>query len=167
MTLRVLALLMIWILASCEDSKPETHPLPSNARNLIAGDSTKTWMLAKRINGKVRMNMGDCFLHYRQTYFQDGSVADNNAEARDCGPSLIGKWEITTTEKGNSYIKITSPQLPELLNTEKDHKFFQIQFLSEDSLVLKFSHNQYGKKQWITDYLVTENVAVPDRDFHH
>ncbi|WP_146090637.1 hypothetical protein [Aureitalea marina] len=165
--MRFLALCMIWALVSCGDSPPEPYPLPENAMNLIAGDSAKTWMLAKRINGKVRMNMGDCFLHYRQTYLQNGSVSDNNSKAKDCGPSLVGQWEITTTEKGNSYIKITSALIPELLNIEEDHKFFQIRYLSEDSLVLKFSHNQFGKKQWITDYLVTESVDVPDRDFHH
>ncbi len=158
---------LVITLVSCED-KPEVKPylLPSNALKLISGDSVKTWKLASRYNGKTRMNMGDCFLHYRQSYTSNGEAFDNNAEAVNCGPSLVASWEITTTEKGNSYIKLTSAQIPELLNIEEDHKFFKILYVSKDSLTLSFSHNQFGKKKTITDYLVQEDLEVPDRDFH-
>ncbi len=162
----LIALLVGVVFTSCSEGN-EPYTLPPGAAQLIAGDSTKTWMLAKRFNGGIRMNMGDCFLHYRQTFGVDGTVQDNNGEARNCGPSLVGAWEITTTEKGNSYIKITSPQIPELLGIEEDHKFFKILYLSGDTLQLSFSHNQFGTKKIITDYLVTEDVQVPDRNFHY
>jgi hypothetical protein len=43
---------------------------------------------------------------------------------------------------------------------------FKILYTSKDSLTISFSHNQFGSRRVITDYMVTEEVSVPDRDFH-
>ncbi len=113
------------------------------------------------------MEEGDCFIKYGQTYFTNDSVVDNNERNAQCGPSLKGTWEITQSEKGHSYIKLSSSLLPELLGTDKEYKYFKILFLSKDSLTLSFSHNQFGKKRRITDYLVREDLDIGDRSFHY
>ncbi|WP_299679801.1 lipocalin family protein [uncultured Dokdonia sp.] len=140
--------------------------IPENAIHLLTADSVKSWKIAKRYNGKTRMNMGDCFLKYRQRFRESGLVKDNNASQRDCGPSLEATWEITTSEKGDYYIKLTSDQLPELLNQESDEKFFKILYLSKDSLTLSYVHKQFNQRRRITDYMVREDLEVKDRDFH-
>lgn len=68
--------------------------LPQNAMSLIAGDSIKSWKIAQRYNGEMRMNMGPCFMSYRQTFQTDGLVFDNNSKTANCGPSLKGKWHL-------------------------------------------------------------------------
>lgn len=136
--------------------------------NLIHGDSSKTWKIARRYNDDIRMNMGPCFLAYRQTFKADQNFFDNNEKTGDCGPSLIGTWEFKKGPKGDPYVKISSPDLPELLNTNKDYKYFKILKLTEDSLKLSFKHKQYGNKsRTITDILVRENLDIGDRYFHH
>ncbi|MFT5892943.1 MAG: hypothetical protein ACI9Y7_003058, partial [Dokdonia sp.] len=85
---------------------------------------------------------------------------------RNCGPSLEATWEITTSEKGDTYLKLTSDQIPELLNQESNEKFFRILYLSKDSLTLSFVHKQFNKRRRITDYLVREDLEIEDRDFH-
>ncbi len=113
------------------------------------------------------MNMGDCFLSYRISYLTDGTFHDNNGQHNDCGPTLRGTWKLVTTEKG-SFIKIMSPQLPTLLDIDKEEKFFKIKQLSKNELVLRFGHKQYGNKVTVViDHLVPENVKVKDRDFHN
>ncbi len=135
---------------------------------LIASDSVKSWKLAQRFNGKIRMNMGPCFMAYRQTFQIDSLVFDNNSKTINCGPSLKGKWQLHTTSKGNHFIKISSPQLPQLLNSDKEYKYFKILYLSRDTLKISFSHKQYGNQvRTITDYLVREDLDVGDRYFHH
>ena len=151
---------------SCSDTKEIPYELPENAVSLLTADSIKSWKLARRYNGKTRMNMGDCFLGYRQRFRESGIVSDNNETLRDCGPSLTATWEITTSEKGYPYIKLTSDQIPELLGQESDEKFFKILYLSNDSLVLSYSHKQFNQKRKITDYMVREGLEVTDRAFH-
>jgi hypothetical protein len=102
------------LLVSCQDEKHNLK-LPDNAVELIAGDSIKTWKLAKRFNNGHRMNMGDCFLSYRVTYQKNFRMHDNNAEHFDCGKSLKAEWKIITNQNG-SFIKLKSKDLPELLN---------------------------------------------------
>lgn len=135
---------------------------------LIHGDSSKTWKIARRYNDNVRMNMGPCFLAYRQTFKSNQSVSDNNENRSDCGLSLKGSYEFKKGPKGHPYIKINSPDIPKLMNTDKDYKYFKILKLSEDTLKLSFKHNQYGSKsRTITDILVRENLDIGDRYFHH
>jgi len=120
------------------------------------------------------MNMGDCFLGYRQRFAtsaalnanSSGLVEDNNGELRNCGPSLKAIWEITTSDQGDSYLKLTSDQIPELLGQESKEKFFKILYLNNDSLTLSYVHKQFAKRLRITDYLVREDLPVEDRDFH-
>ena len=112
------------------------------------------------------MNMGDCFLKYRQRFRESGTVSDNNASNRNCGPSLEADWTFTTAENGYSYIKLTSDQLPELLGQEKPGLFFKVLYLTADSLTVSYVHKQFGERRVITDYLVREDLEVPDRDFH-
>lgn len=157
----------IFLLSSCnEEASP--YNLPENASNLIHGDSLKTWKIARRYNDDIRMNMNPCFLAYRQTFKTDQTVNDNNGENRDCGPSLSGEWQFKKGPKGNSYLKVSSPDLPKLLNTDKDYKYFKILKLTEDTLKVSFKHKQYGNKlRTITDVLVREDLNIGDRNFHH
>ncbi|GAB5400106.1 MAG: hypothetical protein Aureis2KO_16910 [Aureisphaera sp.] len=164
------ALGLLLLVSSCSKTKnDDVFVLPENAEFLIASDSLKTWKIAKRYNGKVRMNMepDGCFIKYKQTFFTNDSVIDNNELNSNCGPSLKGTWEITKGSNGFSYIKLSSSLLPELLGIEEDYKFFKIVYLSKDSLTLSFSHNQYGKKRTITDYLVRDDLDVGNRTFHY
>ena len=157
----------IIFLTSCTNEH-QPYELPAGASSLIHGDSLKTWKIARRYNNDIRMNMGPCFLNYRQTFSKDKTVKDNNAENQDCGPSLAGDWEFKKGPKGDPYIKITSPDIPKLLNTDKDYKYFKILKLSADTLKISFKHKQYGNtSRRITDILVRENLDIGDRYFHH
>lgn len=111
--------------------------------------------------------MGDCFLSYRQTFKADSTMNDNAGENKSCGETLFATWSFVKDEKGNSYIKLSSDQLPELLQIEEDYKFFKVIDLAEDRLTLQFRHKQFsGKTRTITDFYVPEDVSVEDRDFH-
>ncbi len=159
---------------SCKEVPSEPYAVPENAVYLLTADSVKTWKIARRYNGKTRMNMEGCFLGYRQRFRtsaalsinSSGTVTDNNGELRNCGPSLEATWEITTSDKGDTYLKFTSDQIPELLGQESNEKFFKILHISKDSLTLSFVHKQFNKRRRITDYLVREDLEVADRDFH-
>ncbi|MBW1297666.1 lipocalin family protein [Aquimarina litoralis] len=156
------------LLSSCSDQPKEPYQIPENPITLIAGTSGKTWKIAKRYNDGTRMNMAGCFLKYRNTYLPNMTVKDNNDTQRDCGPSLNADWEITQNKKGHYFIKVTSDQLPELMNIEKDYKYFQITYLSKDSLELRYRHAQFsGQVRIIKDLYVQEDINVPNRDFHH
>ncbi|WP_196809459.1 lipocalin family protein [Gillisia sp. JM1] len=163
-SLFIISLLMI---ISCQDKEKQTFNLPENAAELIAGDSIKTWKLAKRFNNGHRMNMGDCFLSYRISYQRNSMMRDNNSDYFDCGKSLDASWKIVTNDNG-SFIKLESEEIPELLNTDKNYKYFKITALSENELVLQFKHTQYSNNSTIIiDYLVPENINVENRDFHN
>lgn len=159
-------IIFVLIIFSCSKQEKEPYILPKNAVYLIAGDSLKVWKLAKRFNGKTRMNMGDCFLSYRTTYRTDKTYYDNNGSFSDCGETLYANWEIITHKNGNSYIKQTSNQIPALMNIKENYKLFKIIHLSKDSLTLQFSHKQFQKTRIITDYFVQQDIKVKDRDFH-
>jgi len=164
---RLLFIISLITALSCQEKEKQVFKLPDNATKLIAGDSIKTWKLAKRFNNGYRMNMGDCFLSYRISYQRNSRMRDNNAENFDCGKSLNASWKIVTNKKG-SYIKLESEEIPQLLNTENNYKFFKIKSLSEDKLVLQFRHKQFSNKSTlIVDHLVPENVSVENRDFHN
>lgn len=158
--------ILVWLLISCGEKETVKLELPQNADWLIAGDSTKTWLLARRYNDDTRMNMGDCFISYRITYKADKSFNDNNGESSNCGPTLKGKWYTFQNDNG-SFIKWESQQLPELLNIEEQYKYFRLIKLSEDSLVVSYRHTQFNKERTITDYLVPDGTSVPDRYFHN
>lgn len=160
-------LLFLIVFCSCSNPEKPVYDLPVNAFALISADSAKTWKLAQRYNDKIRMNMGVCFLAYRQTFAADSTMNDNAGETRECGETLLARWKFAEDKKGNSYIKLNSEQLPELLQMEKNYKYFKILQLSENELVLQYTHKQFSNKtRIITDYYVPENVAVEDRDFH-
>lgn len=156
----------ILILISCADTPSLPYELPENSITLLTSDSVKTWKIAKRYNGETRMNMGDCFLGYRQCFRESGLVKDNNGSLMNCGPSLNAQWKIITQDNGHSYLRIMGDQIPELLSQEEDFKFFKILHISKDSLTLSFTHRQYNKKRTITDYLVRDDLEVDDRNFH-
>ncbi len=155
------------LIVSCAEPQKEPYMLPDHAESLIAGDSAKTWKLARRFNNKTRMNMGDCFLLYRQTYQSDMTMHDNNGEHSDCGPTLNATWKFAKDERGNYYVKWNSKELPEVMHIEQDYKFFKILRLSEEQMTLQFSHKQFSNKTTIiTDIYVPEYVSVEDREFH-
>ena len=155
------------VIVSCADPEKEPYVPPENAKHLIAGDSAKIWKLARRFNDKTRMNMGDCFLSYRQTYLSDMTMHDNNGEQRDCGETLNAKWEFIKDQKGNYYIKWISEQLPSIMNIEEDYKYFKILHLSDEQLTVQFNHKQFSSKTTtITDFYVPEHVSIEDREFH-
>lgn len=158
--------LMCFSFNSCDKQKKKPYQPTSNLKELIAGDSLKTWKIAKRYNGKTRMNMGDCFLKYRQSFFSNGGVSDNNEDQSNCGSSLIGAWSIIKDSASYTYIRIISDDIPELLNIEENYKDFRVFYASEDSLHIYFIHTQYGQERRISDYLVQEEVSVPNRNFH-
>ncbi|TRO67456.1 lipocalin family protein [Christiangramia sabulilitoris] len=167
MKYRLFFLQLAFTFISCSDSQKPFH-LPDNANQLLHGDSTKTWKIARRYNDDIRMNMGPCFMAYRQTFKVDHLVQDNNEDTRDCGPNLTGKWNFKKGPEGNSFIKISSPDIPKLLNTEKDYKYFKVLKLTEDTLKISFKHKQYGDTyRRITDILVREDLDIGDRYFHH
>jgi hypothetical protein len=164
---KILFFIIAIIIISCQEKEKRKFILPDNATELIAGDSIKTWKLAKRFNNGHRMNMGDCFLSYRVSYQRNQKMRDNNSEYLDCGKSLHAEWKLITNDNGN-FIKLESEELPELLNIDENYKYFKIVSLSEDELILKFKHAQFSnKKMIITDYLVPENKNVKGRDFHN
>ncbi len=162
-----LTLICVWTYSSCSIERKQPYLPPENIIDIIAGDSTKVWKIAKRYNGKTRMNMGDCFLGYRQIFSQTGEVYDNNELLNKCGPSLKGSYEILKDSLGYTHIRISSDQIPALMNIEETYKDFRIFYASKDSLHISFSHTQYGTKRRISDYLVQEDVKVKDRNFHH
>ena len=151
---------------SCSEPQATHYTPPSNIQSLIAGDYSKVWMLAKRFNGKVRMNMEGCFLTYRQKFYKNKIVHDTNGEQANCGETLIGLWELTNDRIGNHYIKIRSEQYKRLMGRDSGFVEFKILYASKDSLTLSFIHNQFGTVRRITDHFVTEDVVILDRDFH-
>ncbi len=154
--------------SSCSNRNNEPYQIPDNAKELITGTSGKTWKIAKRYNDGTRMNMAGCFLSYRITYLPDMTMKDNNGEQRDCGTSLIANWEITQNKKGHYFIKLQSEQIPQLMNIDKDYKYFQITYLTKDSLELRYRHAQFsGQVRTIIDLYVQQDVVVKDRDFHN
>ena len=162
-----LILITIFTLLACSD-RHTPYDLPENTQFLLHGDSTKTWKIARRYNDAVRMNMGPCFLAYRQTFNSDHSVQDSNDTNEDCGSSLKGKWNFKKGPNGDPYIKINSPDIPELMNFEKDYKYFKILKLTADTLKISFKHQQYGDTyRKITDVLVREDLDIGDGYFHH
>lgn len=151
---------------SCQED--QVYELPENAATLLTGDSTKTWKLARRFNNNVRMNMSPCFLNYRQSFSVDNIVEDNNGKNKNCGPSLVGIWDFKKGVKNEPYLRINSPQIPELLSTNKEYKDFKILKLTKDTLEVVFRYNQYGNtSRLITDILVREDLDIGDRNFHH
>lgn len=160
-------ILFLMLILSCSEPPKPPYTLPNNAIKLISGENSKTWKLAKRTNNGDRMNMGGCFLSFRQTFRSDMTVSDNNGEQRDCGESLHAKWELIKDEKGHNFIKMTSPQIPALLNIEEEFKNFKILHLAENEMKIAFYHKQFSDRTTtIVDYLVPEDVHVEDRDFH-
>jgi len=160
-------LFMSSLITSCEKTLKTPYQPPSNLKYLIASDSLKTWKIAKRYNGKTRMNMGDCFLKYRQFFLSNGNVHDNNEDNSNCGPSLKGSWSIIRDSASYTYIRITSDDIPELLGISENYKDFRVFYASKDSLHISFIHNQFGQERRISDYLVQENISVKNRDFHY
>ena len=168
MKYRFLSILLILFAFLACTQPHEPYALPENAQALLRGDSTKTWKIARRYNDDIRMNMGPCFMAYRQTFSSDNSVRDNNETTEDCGPSLKGNWNFKIGPEGEPYVKISSLDIPKILNTEKDYKYFKILKLTEDTLKLSFKHKQYGNTvREITDILVREDLDIGDRYFHH
>ncbi|MCK8523369.1 lipocalin family protein [Aquimarina sp. D1M17] len=157
---------MFILFISCSTTKEKPFELPKNALSLIAHESGKTWKLAWRYNNGTRMNMSGCFLSYRITYKPDLSFKDNSEEHANCGASLSGNWEITKDKKGYSFIKLTSAQLPELLKTKTNYKYFKILQLTKDTLRIRFRHKQFSSESTFEDTLVAEDIEVKDRDFH-
>lgn len=163
---RYLLLILITIY-SCSGPEKPVYELPENAWSLISADSAKTWKLAKRFNEGTRMNMGDCFLAYRQTFLKDSSMTDNAGDTRNCGETLSANWKIVKDSKGNAYIKLSSEQIPDLMQIDENYKHFKVLQISEDELVIEYKHRQYGNKsRTVIDHYVPEDVAVEDRDFH-
>lgn len=160
-------LLILIASSSCSGPEKPVYELPENAWFLISADSTKTWKLAKRYNDGTRMNMGVCFLAYRQQFSRDSTMADNAGETGECGETLLAQWKIVKDRKGNAYIKLSSDQIPQLMQVDENYKYFKVLQLSEDELVLEYKHRQYGSKsRTINDHYVPQDVAVEDRDFH-
>jgi len=95
------------------------------------------------------------------------TVSDNNGEHHNCGDSLDATWELIKDKEGHNFIKMTSPQIPLLLNIKEDYKQFKILELEENRMKLAFYHKQFSDRTTtIVDYLVPDHIVVHDRDFH-
>jgi len=152
---------------SCAEQKSSKYALPQNATQLIASDSMKVWKIAKRYNNGNRMNMGHCFLAYKLIFNIDKTMRDNNEENSNCGKSIKGDWELTETEMGH-YLKLSSPLIPELLNTTDSFKLFKILEMSDSLMIWTYSHKQFSNNSTtIKDYYIPENAHVKNRDFHY
>lgn len=164
---RTIWLIAILVLFACSSEPEKPFELPTNAKSLIAGDSIKTWKIARRFNNGTRMNMGDCFQAHRQSFTVNNDFSTSSSGRSDCGEPMIGNWSLAKDENGVAYIKLESDQIPQMLNIEDDFKFFRIKMLSDSLLVLQFNHAQTTKKQTtMVDYFVPEGVKVDDRNFH-
>ncbi len=151
---------------SCTKSSKKPYTLPDNPIALLAGKTGKTWKLAWRYNNGTRMNMRGCFLSYRATYSPNMMFKDNNGDHENCGSTLLGNWEIIKGKKGNSYIKLTSDLLPDIMNIDKKYKFFKILKLHRDTLRIQFRHKQFSSTSTFVDTFVSEHIGIKDRDFH-
>ncbi|HAA13687.1 MAG TPA: hypothetical protein DCE41_19130 [Cytophagales bacterium] len=159
-------LILLLLLGGCGASEPEyTHP--AQAKTLLASDTTKVWKLAHRLNDGTRMNMAGCFLTHRWIFTPKGTMRDNAGEHEDCGETLHASWKFVKNDADQYFLKLSSDQFPALMNTEGDTKYFQLLALSDEKLMVRFRHAQFGgKDRTITDTYVPENKAVADRDFH-
>lgn len=165
--IRVLVVFLLVVLLACESEPEKPFDLPGDSKSLLAGDSVKTWKIARRFNNGTRMNMGDCFLAYRQTFSFNNEFVTNSDGRNDCGEPLTGRWSLARDPDGFSYIKLESSQIAEMMNIEEDYKLFKIKMLSDSLLVVQFNHAQTTKKQTtLVDYFVPEDVKVDDRNFH-
>ncbi len=163
----LIGIVIILLFMSCAGEVDRPFELPTNAPEMIAGDSVKTWKLARRYNNGTRMNMGDCFLAHRQSFSKDGTFYTSSNGRKDCGAPMVGKWTLARDPEKTAYIRLDSDQIPEMLNIDEDFKFFKIKNLSDSLLVLQFNHAQTTKEQTVmVDYLVPEGVNVDDRTFH-
>ena len=147
-------------------AKNETFVLPQNAKELIAGESSKQWKLAKKYNKGYRMSMEGCFLSYVITYQADGTFSDNNGKHKGCGKSLQGTWDIVTTDKG-PFLKVESAQIPDLMGIDEDYKMMKILNLDDQGMQLQFVHKEYTESGKMVDYLVPVEVEVSDRAFQY
>ncbi len=155
------------LVTSCAKKVDQPFALPIKARSLIAGDSLKTWKLARRFNNGTRMNMGDCFLAHRQSFRINGSFSTDSGGRKDCGEPMLGTWKLARDSEGNAYIRMESDQIPDMMNIEENFKLFKIKKLSDSLLILQFNHAQTTAKQTVmVDYLVPHDMTVEDRTFH-
>ena len=145
----------------------EVFELPDGATKMLTNDSSKVWKLARRFNNGTRMNMGDCFLAHRHIFNARSTFRTSASGRSDCGEPMVGNWVFAKDKLGNSYIRLESDQIPEMLNITDSFKLFKIQNLTDSLLVLQFTHAQTTKrKTTMVDYYVPENIKVEDRDFH-
>ena len=167
-TLLIILIALFWF--NCSSEKEEVvFQLPENASELLAGKDAKTWKLAKRTNGKTRVNMGECTMAYRQTFERNNKVADNNKTREDCGPSIEGTWQFSYDKKKRPYLAITSEMLPKLFKLKNGGKtkHFQIVTLTDSLFVYRFAHELFTNKTTIIeDVLIPENVIDNGRNFH-
>lgn len=165
--MRVYLATILLIVFACSSEQEQPFELPENPTSLIAGDSIKTWKIARRFNNGTRMNMGDCFLAHRQSFSSNSVFVTNSSGRSDCGEPMVGEWGFAKDKLGNSYIKLKSDQIPQMLNIGEDFKLFKIKMLSDSLLILQFNHAQTTKKTTtLVDYFVPESVEIDDRDFH-
>ncbi|WP_436518082.1 hypothetical protein [Ekhidna sp. To15] len=163
----ILGALICLAFFACEGEPEQPFDLPGNPKYLLAGDSAKTWKIARRFNNGTRMNMGDCFIAHRQTFRLNNEFATNSVGRSDCGEPMTGRWSLARDPNGFNYLKLESSQIPEMMNIEEDYKLFKIKMLSDSLLVVQFNHAQTTKKQTtLVDYFVPEDVKVDDRNFH-
>ena len=164
---RLYFVFLLIVVLGCSEEKEPPFDMPSNSEQLLAGDSIKTWKLARRFNNTTRMNMGDCFLSYQVTYSKGGKIVDNNSKQNDCGESMNSCWSFYKSEDNYPYIKFKGGNIQKLMNLKNDYKFFKILDLNEKQMVLEFQHKQFSNKvSTIVDVYVPKDAVVEDRKFH-
>jgi hypothetical protein len=168
MRLPVFLLLVLLLAGACSSEPAPPYQLPPNAAYLLSGDSVKSWKLASRYNGGVRVNMGPCYMGHVKTFRASGTFSDNNGEqSADCGESMHGLWYLRHDHKQNPYLSLKSELIPLVFGTEADIKDFQIVAIQQDSLVVRFRHALFSSKTTlIEDTFVPEELEIPGRNFH-
>lgn len=157
----------VFLLVFACASEQAPYQISDDHLTLIAGDSAKTWKHARRFNNGTRVNMEGCFLSYEQTFSRNMKVSDNLSQHNGCGESLEGDWKVVRDQKGHFYIRISSKQIPKLMNIEEDFKFFKILQLGDDQLTLEYTHRQFSDElTTFTDEMVPVGTEVEGRDFH-
>lgn len=162
-------ILSLFSCSNLEEKEEVIYQLPDSAVTLLAGKGFRTWKLAKRFNGNMRVNMGDCTLAYRQTFHTNQQLSDNNAENDDCGASLKASWRFSLDSKGQAYLALSSKLIPSLFKVKEgsETKFFKIISLSDSQFVYKYPHQLFSKETTIiTDILIPEDAPDGDRNLH-
>jgi len=154
-------LISTFLVVSCITPEDPPYPLPDNAVEILAGDNSKTWKLAKRMSNETEIALDDCSASYRQTFNTDHTMRDNRGSLENCGETLSAEWKFSRDERDYYYIQLSSEQIPRLMGIKENEKLFKIRFISENELVVEHPDNQFSSRlATIVDIYVPEGSSA-------